>query len=154
MLTKTPSFAIKQEVFNNDHRIVSKAGSSSGKFHFVASEAGDHKICFMPSSTSGRPAWLSTSSPNGGIKLKLDMVIGSSSEIESSDKNTIADITTRVKDLNNRLNDIRREQVFQRVSGYTLLQVVKRVANTSINRNARPSSEISPSPPTPVSFDG
>lgn len=110
-------FAIVQEVFNNDHRIVSKAGSSSGKFHFVASEAGDHKICFMPSSTSGRPAWLSTSSPNGGIKLKLDMVIGSSSEIESSDKNTIADITTRVKDLNNRLNDIRREQVFQRVSG-------------------------------------
>ncbi|PMB67258.1 putative membrane protein C16E9.09c [Beauveria bassiana] len=102
------------EVFNNDHRIVSKAGSSSGKFHFVAHEAGDHKICFMPSSTSGRSAWLSTSAPNGGIKLRLDMVIGSSSEIESSDKNTIADITTRVKDLNNRLFDIRREQVFQR----------------------------------------
>ncbi|EGX96266.1 ERP1 protein precursor [Cordyceps militaris CM01] len=102
------------EVFNNDHRIVSKAGSSAGKFHFVAHEAGDHKICFLPSSTSGRPAWLSASSTNGGIKLKLDMVIGSSSQIESSDKNTIADITTRVKDLNNRLNDIRREQVFQR----------------------------------------
>lgn len=68
----------------------------------------------MPSSTSGRPAWLSTSAPNGGIKLKLDMVIGSH-EIESTDKNTITDITSRVKDLNNRLNDIRREQIFQRV---------------------------------------
>lgn len=136
---------------------MSKAGSSAGKFHFVAHEAGDHKICFMPSSTSGRPAWLSTSTPNGGIKLKLDMVIGSSSEIESSDKNTLADITTRVKDLNNRLNDIRREQVFQRVSDCDAFfggcYVVGRVL-TCDDRNARPSSEISPSPPTPVSFDG
>lgn len=115
-LTNQSLFTVVQEVFNNDHRIVSKAGSSSGRFHFVAHEAGDHKICFMPSSTSGRPSWLSTSSPNGGIKLKLDMVIGSSSEIESSDKNTLNDITSRVKDLNNRLNDIRREQIFQRVS--------------------------------------
>ena len=43
------------------------------------------------------------------------MVIGGS-DIESSDKGKITDITTRVKDLTARLNDIRREQVFQRVS--------------------------------------
>ncbi len=69
----------------------------------------------MPSSTSGRPAWLSTAMANGGIKLKLDMVIGHTSEIESDDKNTLGDIATRIRDLNNRLSDIRREQVFQRV---------------------------------------
>jgi hypothetical protein len=56
------------------------------------------------------------SNPNGGIKLRLDMVIGETSQIESDDKDKLQDITTRVKDLNARLNDIRREQVFQRVS--------------------------------------
>lgn len=111
----------QQEVFNNDHRVVSKAGSSSGKFHFSAAEAGDHKICFMPSSTSGRPAWLSTAMPNGGIKLKLDMIIGHTSEIESDDKNTLGEIATRIRDLNNRLADIRGEQVFQRVCFFPFL---------------------------------
>ncbi|KAH8887762.1 hypothetical protein GQ53DRAFT_749453 [Thozetella sp. PMI_491] len=102
------------EIFDNDHRVVSQRGSSAGKFTFTAAEAGDHKICFTPSSSSGRSNWLSLSSPNGGIRLTLDMAIGESSAIESSDKDKLEDLATRVKDLNMRLNDIRREQVFQR----------------------------------------
>ena len=43
------------------------------------------------------------------------MAIGETSAIESGDKSKIQDLATRVKDLNARLNDIRREQVFQRV---------------------------------------
>jgi len=58
---------------------------------------------------------MSLSSPNGGIRLTLDIAIGETSAIESSDKNKLQDLATRVKDLNMRLNDIRREQVFQRV---------------------------------------
>jgi p24 family protein alpha len=53
--------------------------------------------------------------PNGGIKLTLDLAIGETSAIESSDKGKLEDIASRVRDLNARLNDIRREQVFQRV---------------------------------------
>ncbi|KAK5987154.1 putative membrane protein C16E9.09c [Cladobotryum mycophilum] len=102
------------EVFDNDHRVVSQRGSSSGRFTFSAAEAGDHKICFVPSSSSGRAGWLSTGSPNGGIKLRLDLAIGETSQIESDDKDKIQDITGRIKDLSARLNDIRREQVFQR----------------------------------------
>ncbi|KAK2612361.1 emp24p/erv25p-related protein [Conoideocrella luteorostrata] len=102
------------EVFDNDHRIVSQRGSSSGRFTFTAHESGDHKICFVPSSTSGRSSWLSARSPNGGIKMRLDLVIGETGSIESSDKDKLQDIASRVKDLNARLNDIRREQVFQR----------------------------------------
>ncbi|KPM36665.1 hypothetical protein AK830_g9910 [Neonectria ditissima] len=102
------------EIFDNDHRVVSQRGQSAGRFTFSAADSGDHKICFTPSSTSGRSNWLSTKNPNGGIKLTLDLVIGETNQIESSDKNKIQDITTRVKDLNARLNDIRREQVFQR----------------------------------------
>ncbi|PNY27130.1 membrane protein, partial [Tolypocladium capitatum] len=102
------------EVFNHEHRVVSQRGQSSGRFTFTAQEAGDHKICFAPSSTSGRSGWLSSGGHNGGIKMRLDLVIGETNQIESSDKETLHDIATRVKDLNARLNDIRREQVFQR----------------------------------------
>ncbi|PTD03357.1 Protein ERP1 [Fusarium culmorum] len=102
------------EIFDNDHRVVSQRGLASGRFTFSAADAGDHKICFTPSSSSGRTSWLSAKNPNGGIKLTLDLVIGETNQIESSDKGKIQDITSRVKDLNARLADIRREQVFQR----------------------------------------
>lgn len=109
---------LKQELFDNNHRIVSQKGGSGGRFTFTAAEAGDHKICFTPSSNSGKTGWLSTSNPNGGIKLTLDMTIGESSIIESSDKDKLQDIESRIKDLNSRLQDIRREQVFQRVRSH------------------------------------
>ncbi|PHH84181.1 hypothetical protein CDD83_2356 [Cordyceps sp. RAO-2017] len=102
------------EVFDNDHRVVSQRGSSSGRFTFTSQEAGDHKICFTPSSSSGRSGWLSARSVNGGIKMYLDMVIGATNQLESSDKTKLEDIATRAQDLNARLKDIRREQVFQR----------------------------------------
>lgn len=49
------------------------------------------------------------------MKLALDIAIGATSKIETEDSGKISDITQRVKDLNSRLEDIRREQVFQRV---------------------------------------
>ena len=60
--------------------------------------------------------WLSNGQPVGGIKLAVDLAIGETSAIESADKGKISNIVQRVKDLNARLQDIRREQVFQRVS--------------------------------------
>lgn len=120
----------EQELFDNNHRIVTQKGGSGGRFTFTAHEAGDHKICFTPSSNSGKSGWLSTSNPNGGIKLTLDMTIGETSVIESSDKDKLEDIQTRIKDLNSRLQDIRREQVFQRVRcGLTLWFTRPSVAN-------------------------
>lgn len=104
-----------QETFDNDHRVVSQKGSSSGRFTFTAAESGEHKLCFTPSSNSGNTGWLSTGNQNGGIRLTLDLAIGETSALESSDKDKLEDIATRVKDLNMRLQDIRREQVFQRV---------------------------------------
>lgn len=96
---------------------MSNRGQASGRFTFSAAEAGEHKICFTPSSNSGRQGWLSSSDhPNGGIKLQLDLAIGETSQIESTDKGKMEDLSQRVKDLNSRLQDIRREQVFQRVS--------------------------------------
>ena len=110
----------QQELFDNDHRVVSQRGSASGRFTFSAADAGEHRLCFTPSSNSGRQNWLSVLSPNGGIKLRLDLAIGETSEIESTDKSKMQDIVQRVRDLNSRLQDIRREQVFQRVCGLSI----------------------------------
>ncbi|KAI5855051.1 emp24/gp25L/p24 family/GOLD-domain-containing protein [Durotheca rogersii] len=101
------------EIFDNDHRVVSQRGLASGRFTFSAADAGEHRLCFTPSSSSGRQGWLSAAQPNGGIRLSLDLAIGSS-EIESTDKSKLQDISQRVRDLNARLQDIRREQIFQR----------------------------------------
>ena len=103
------------EIFDKDHRVVSQRGNQEGRFTFTAADPGDHKLCFTPSSTSGRAAWQNTKNKNGGIRLHLDLAIGETSALDSKD-NKIDDIAGRVKDLNARLSDIRREQVFQRVS--------------------------------------
>ncbi|KAH8697180.1 putative endosomal cargo receptor [Talaromyces proteolyticus] len=97
------------ETFDNDHRVVNQRTKSDGRFTFTAADAGQHKICFTPDSQNG--GWLSS---NPTVKLGLDIAIGATSKIETEDSGKMADIVQRVKDLNSRLEDIRREQVFQR----------------------------------------
>lgn len=105
-----------QEIFDKDHRVVSQRGNQEGRFTFTAADAGDHQLCFTPSSNSGRSAWKNARAANGGIRLHLDLAIGETSALEGKGKGKMEDIASRVKDLNARLGDIRREQVFQRVS--------------------------------------
>lgn len=50
----------------------------------------------------------------GGVKFELDMAIGETSQIESTDKDKLSEVASKVKDLNARLQDVRREQIFQR----------------------------------------
>ncbi|KAL8926410.1 MAG: hypothetical protein Q9208_002953 [Pyrenodesmia sp. 3 TL-2023] len=102
-----------EEVFDNDHRVVNTKGAATGKFTFSAADSGDHRICFTPTGP-GVATWLSSGQSVGGTKLTLDLAIGETSQIESTDKSKIQDIVQKVKDLNGRLQDIRREQVFQR----------------------------------------
>jgi len=104
------------EVFDNDHRIVSQKGAAKGRYTFSAADSGNHRICFTPSNVPAVQGWLTGGQPAGNIRFELDMAIGETSAIESSDKGKIQDIVSKVKDLNARLQDIRREQIFQRVS--------------------------------------
>jgi p24 family protein alpha len=103
------------ELFDHDHRVVNTRGSSDGRFTFSAADSGDHRICFTPSHVTAC-GWLRSGQAVGGVKLTLDLATGETSQIESSDKSKISDIVQKVRDLNARLLDIRREQVFQRVS--------------------------------------
>ncbi|KAL4964745.1 emp24/gp25L/p24 family protein [Aspergillus stella-maris] len=101
------------EVFDNDHRVVNKRDASSGRFTFSAADPGNHKICLTPETNAATGGWLSGASA-GAVRVTLDVAIGETSKIESEDKGKITDLVQRVKDLNSRLQDIRKEQVFQR----------------------------------------
>ncbi|KAF9884176.1 emp24p/erv25p- protein [Aspergillus nanangensis] len=101
------------ETFDNDHRVVSKRDGSNGRFTFSAADAGQHRICFTPETNAVVSGWFADT-PKGAVKVTLDMAIGETSKIETEDKDKMQNIVQKVKDLNGRLQDIRREQVFQR----------------------------------------
>ncbi len=109
------------ETFDNDHRVVKQTTTSSAnwsKFMFTAGDSGLHRICFTPSGSAAVSVggWFSSAQGvMGGVRMYLDLAIGASSTIEADDKDKIESIVGKVKDLNARLQDIRREQVFQRV---------------------------------------
>lgn len=129
----TPELAIAitvDEVFDNDHRVVSQTSTSSNtmsKFTFSAADSGLHRLCFTPSGPAAISVggWFSGAGASaGGVKLTLDLAIGETSKIESRDKDRVESIVGKVRELNGRLQDIRREQVFQRVN--TLLLVTSK----------------------------
>lgn len=94
---------------------MSQKGADKGRYTFSTADAGQHKLCFTADSHANS-GWLSGAS--GPVKLTLDMAIGESNHLESEDKSKLDDLVERVRNLNGRLQDIRREQVFQRVSTY------------------------------------
>ena len=102
------------ETFDNDHRVVNTKGSHTGKFTFSAADAGDHRICFS-TNDAGQGGWLSGGKQSGAVKLTLDLAIGETNAIKSGDEGRVGELAQKIRDLNSRLVDIRREQVFQRV---------------------------------------
>ena len=121
------------ETFDNDHRVVNTKGSSTGKFTFSAADAGDHRICFTPSGAS-TGGWLSGGVQHGTVKLNLDLAIGQTNAIKSTDDGKLSEIAQKVRDLNGRLQDVRREQIFQRVR-ISLLSLVATSRRWAEQRN-------------------
>lgn len=95
-------------MFDNEHRVVSQKSGTTGRFTFTAAESGEHRLCFQ---TSGAGGWFSSSH----IKLHLDLAVGETGDLDNTNKDRTESLAQRVQDLNARLQDIRREQVFQRV---------------------------------------
>lgn len=148
------------ETFDNDHRVVSKRDSHSGRFTFSAADSGQHKICLTPDGAGSSGSWM-LSGALDAVRVTLDMAIGETSKIETEDKGKMHDIVQRVKDLNGRLHDIRREQVFQRVwplpSSPLYLHQDREITPVDANRfyrNAKLSSVTNPKPPTLASSAG
>lgn len=105
-----PQMAIQitvDEVFDNNHRVVNTRAKPDGKFTYTTQDAGVHEVCFQTSATNG---WFSASQ----VKFHLDLASGFSEQFKGGADDKVKDIGRRIEELNGRLQDVRREQVYQR----------------------------------------
>lgn len=103
-----PESGIIVEVVESESEdiIVKTTGPSEGKFTFTSHDAGDHSICLSTNYTS----WFS----HTHIRLYLDIVVGTTKPDVEHDRSHVSGLASKVRDLNEKLEDIRREQQYQR----------------------------------------
>ncbi|KAJ3745598.1 membrane protein [Lentinula detonsa] len=97
---------VEVEEVETGHTVVKSKGPSDGKFTFTSHDAGDHSICLSTNYTS----WFSSTH----IRLYLDIVVGTTRPDADHDRTHVSEIAAKVRDLNQKLEDIRREQQYQR----------------------------------------
>jgi p24 family protein alpha len=85
---------------------VASKGPPEGEFTFTAHDAGDHSICLSTNYTT----WFSSTH----IRLYLDINVGASKADFEQDRTHISEVASKVRDLNGKMEDIRREQQYQR----------------------------------------
>ncbi|KXN89403.1 Transmembrane emp24 domain-containing protein 4 [Leucoagaricus sp. SymC.cos] len=88
------------------HTVVKTTGPHDGVFTFTSHEAGDHSICLSTNYTS----WFS----HTHIRFHLDLVVGSTRPNVEHDRSHVSELSAKLRDLNQKLEDIRREQQYQR----------------------------------------
>ncbi|THH19237.1 hypothetical protein EW146_g1887 [Bondarzewia mesenterica] len=99
---------VEVEEIETSHQVVKTRGPPDGRFTFTSHEAGDHTICL---STNYSSSWFG---PTAHIRLYLDIVVGASKPDAEHDRSHISDIASKIRDLNMKLEDVRREQQYQR----------------------------------------
>jgi len=97
---------VEVEEVESSHTVVKTKGPSEGRFTFTSHDAGDHSICLSTNYTS----WFS----NTHIRLYLDIVVGTTKPDTEHDRSHISQLAAKIRDLNLKLEDIRREQQYQR----------------------------------------
>ena len=95
-----------QEI-HSSHSVVKSRGPHEGRFTFTSHDSGDHSICLSTNYTAG---WFS----NSHIRLYLDIVVGSTRPDVEHDRSHVSDVAGKIRDLNGKLEEIRREQQYQR----------------------------------------
>ena len=94
----------------NDKMVLSRTYSAQGQFTFISHIPGEHVICLY----SNTSKWF------GGAKLRvyLDIQVGEHAnnyqEIASKDK--LSELQLRMRQLNDQVQQIQKEQNYQRVS--------------------------------------
>ncbi|PBK99315.1 hypothetical protein ARMGADRAFT_1007873 [Armillaria gallica] len=94
------------EEVESGESVVKTKGPSEGRFTFTSHDAGDHSICLSTNYTS----WFSSTH----IRLYLDIVVGKTKANIEQDRSHVSELASKVRDLNQKLEDIRREQQYQR----------------------------------------
>ena len=90
------------------HEVAKTKGPPDGRFTFTSHESGDHSICLSSSYPS---TWFG---PAEHIRLYLDIVVGNTKPDYDHDRSHIAELASKVRELNIKLEDVRREQQYQR----------------------------------------
>ncbi|KDQ26940.1 hypothetical protein PLEOSDRAFT_1089918 [Pleurotus ostreatus PC15] len=105
---ENPELGIIVQVDETDssHTVVRTRGPHDGRFTFTSHIAGDHSICLSTNYTS----WFS----HTHIRMYLDIVVGSTKANVEQDRSHVSEMAAKVRDLNQKLEDIRREQQYQR----------------------------------------
>ncbi|WVQ83960.1 hypothetical protein IAT38_006105 [Cryptococcus sp. DSM 104549] len=98
---------VSVEELASSHVVVNTRGPPEGRFTFTSHEPGDHNICLHSNITGG---WLT----NEHIKLYLDINVGSSKPDTSDDVSHVTTLSSKIRDLNNKVADIQREQRYMR----------------------------------------
>ncbi|ETW78865.1 hypothetical protein HETIRDRAFT_478189 [Heterobasidion irregulare TC 32-1] len=99
---------VEVDEMETGHSVVKTRGPPDGRFTFTSHDAGDHSICL---STNYSSSWFG---PTAHIRLHLDVVVGAAKPDAEHDRSHISDIASKIRDLNMKLEDIRREQQYQR----------------------------------------
>ncbi|KAF9198766.1 emp24p/erv25p- protein [Haplosporangium sp. Z 27] len=90
------------------NRVYSQKLAPSGRFKFTSAESGQHIICLFTASAG----WFSSSK----IRVTLDLALRDvlSEEDDSAHEGALSDLAQRIRELNNKVGDIRREQSYLR----------------------------------------
>jgi len=111
---KTQSYGINDELgitvdveeLDTNHVVTKTRGPSDGRFTFTSHVAGDHLICISTNYTS----WFSSTH----IRFYLDIAVGTTKGDYEKDRSHIATLANKIRDLNIKLEEVRREQQYQR----------------------------------------
>ncbi|KDN52291.1 hypothetical protein K437DRAFT_254491 [Tilletiaria anomala UBC 951] len=99
--------AIKE--MTTEHVLTSSRGPSEGKFAFTSHESGDHQICLTTDYTESHRR------SQGQVRMHLDIIIGDAKPDNTGrNKQHVESLAERVRDLNAKVHDIKKEQQFQR----------------------------------------
>ncbi|KAF9028873.1 hypothetical protein BDZ89DRAFT_986416 [Hymenopellis radicata] len=97
---------VEVEEVDTGEIVVKTKGPSDGRFTFTSHDSGDHSICLSTNYTS----WFSSTH----IRLYLDIVVGKTKASAEHDRAHVSEMASKIRDLNQKLEDIRREQQYQR----------------------------------------
>ncbi|KAK7679438.1 hypothetical protein QCA50_017492 [Cerrena zonata] len=104
-----PDLGILVEVdeLETGHNVVKTRGPADGRFTFTSHDSGDHSVCL---SSNYGTAWFTKTH----IRLYLDIVVGTTKPDREHDRSHVSELSAKLRDLNQKLEDIRREQQYQR----------------------------------------
>ncbi|KAI0028345.1 emp24/gp25L/p24 family/GOLD-domain-containing protein [Vararia minispora EC-137] len=105
-----PELGILTEIteMETGHVVAQTRGPPEGRFTFTSHESGDHSLCLSSNYSS---SWFG---PSAHIRLYLDVVVGSTRPDADHDRGHVSELASKIRDLNLKLEDIRREQQYQR----------------------------------------